>query len=126
MIFRLSKIGIGEIIYDLRKRIQGIQLELDELGGPISDMPELIISANLLRSNEYFAKVSKKQSELLSTYEQYSKALEDMIVVVFDIQNDLKNLLKEQSKLISDKKSSKTLSPSKNNKKHTIRKSSKK
>ena len=126
MIFRLSKIGVGEIIYDLRKRIQGIQLELDELGGPISDMPELIISANLLRSNEYFAKVSKKQSELLSTYEQYSKALEDMIVVVFDIQNDLKNLLKEQSKLISDKKSSKTLSPSKNKKKHTIRKSSKK
>ena len=126
MIFRLSKIGVGEIIYDLRKRIQGIQLELDELGGPISDMPELIISANLLRSNEYFAKVSKKQSELLSTYEQYSKALEDMIVVVFDIQNDLKNLLKEQSKLISDKKSSKTLSPSKNKKKHTIRKFSKK
>lgn len=95
---------MGEIIYELRKKIQDIQLELDELGGPISDMPELITSANLLRSNEYFSKVTKKQLELLSAYRQYSKALEDMVDAVFDIQNDLKNLLKEQSKLISDQK----------------------
>jgi len=100
----LSKLGTGEIIYELRKKIQNIQSELDELGGPISDMPELITSANLLRLNEYFVKVTKKQLELLSTYSQYSKALENMVDTVFDIQNDLKNLLKEQSKLISDQK----------------------
>ena len=52
---------MGEIISELRKNIQDIQFELDELGGPISDMPELIISANLLRSNEYLTKVSEKQ-----------------------------------------------------------------
>jgi len=101
----LSKLGTGEIIYELRKKIQDIQLDLDELGEPISDMPELITSANLLRSNEHFSKITKKQSELLSAYGQYSNALEDMIDIVFDIQNDLKNLLKEQSKLISDQKS---------------------
>jgi hypothetical protein len=120
----LSKIGVGEIIYDLRKKIQDIKLELDELGGPISDMPELIISANLLRSNEYLVKVTKKQSELLSAYDQYSKALEDMIAVVFDIQNDLKNLLKEQSNLISDRKSSRKSFMSKNKKKSTIKRKS--
>lgn len=101
----MSKLGTGEIIYELRKKVQDIQLELDELGGSVSVMPELIISANLLRSNEHFSKVIKKQSELLSAYNQYSKALEDMVDIVFDIQNDLKNLLKEQSKLITDQKS---------------------
>ncbi|MFB5609005.1 MAG: hypothetical protein ACE5Q5_02160 [Nitrosarchaeum sp.] len=120
----MSKIGVGQIIYDLRKQIQDIQLELDELGDPISDMPELITSANLLRSNEYFAKISKKQSELLSVYDQYSVALENMVSVVFDIQNDLKNLLKEQSKLILDNKSGK--SPKQKNTKKSTRKTSKK
>ena len=97
----MSKLGTGEIIYELRKTIQTIQSELDEFGAPVSDMPELIESANLLRSNEYLSKVSKKQSELLSAYGKYSKSLEDMISVIFDIQNDLKDLLKEQSKLIT-------------------------
>ena len=123
----MSKTDVGEIICELRKKIQDIKLELDELGGPISDIPELITSANLLRSNEYLVKVSEKQSELLSAYGSYSKALEDMIAVVFDIQNDLKNLLNEQSKLIFDRKSSRTSTISKNKKKSTTkRKSSKK
>lgn len=102
----MSKLGTGKIIYELRKQIQDIQSELDQLGGPISNMPELITSANLLRSNEYFSKITKKQSELLSVYGQYSNALEEMIETIFDIQNDLKDLLKEQSKLISDTKPS--------------------
>ena len=125
MFSRLSKLGVGEIIYEFSKKIQDIKSELDELGGPTSDMPELITSANLLRSNEYLAKVSKKQSELLSAYGQYSKTLEDMIAMVFDIQNDLKNILREQSNLISDRKSRKS-SVSKKRKSTIKRKSSKK
>jgi len=121
----LSKIGVGEIIYEFSKKIQDIKSELDELGGPTLDMPELITSTNLLRSNEYLAKVSKKQSDLLSAYGQYSKVLEDMITVVFDIQNDLKNILREQSNLIPNRKSRK-LSISKNKKKSPKRKPSKK
>lgn len=113
---------MGEIIYKLRKTIQLIQSELDELGSPVSDMPELITSANLLRSNEYLSKISKKQSELLSAYSQYSKSLENMVDAVFDIQNDLKNLLKEQSKLILDQKPS----MSKSKKKSIIKKKSSK
>ena len=125
MFSRLSKLGVGEIIYEFSKKIQDIKSELDELGDPASNMPELITSANLLRSNEYLAKVSKKQSELLSTYGQYSKVLEDMIAMVFDIQNDLKNILREQSNLISDRKSRKS-SVSKKRKSTIKRKSSKK
>jgi len=98
----LSKLGLGEIIYDLRKKILDVKSELNELGISPQDMPELITSSNLLRSNEHLTKVSKKQSELIFAYEQYSMALEDMNTAIFDIQNDLKNLLKEQSKLISD------------------------
>jgi len=116
----LSKIGVGKIIYEFSKKIRDIKLELDELGGPTSDMPELITSANLLRSNEYLTKVSQKQSELLSAYGQYSKVLEDMITVVFDIQNDLKNILREQSNLISNRKSRKS-SISKNKRKSTTK-----
>lgn len=119
----MSTIGVGKIIHEFSKRIQDIKSELDELGSPISDMPELITSANLLRSNEYFAKVSAKQSELLSMYDQYSKALEDMIEVVFDIQNDLKGILREQSNLISNKKPNKS-TISKTTKKHTTKRKS--
>lgn len=103
----MNNTGTGKIIYEFRKNIQAIKLELDELGSSISDMPELINSANLLRSNEHLTKLSKKQSELICAYDQYSKALENMIDVVFDIQNDLKNLLREQSKLIPDRPMSK-------------------
>ena len=122
----MSKLGLGEIIHELRRKIYEIKSELDQLGGPIQDMPELITSANLLRSNEYLTKVSKKQSELLSAYDQYSVALEDMVNAIFDIQNDLKNLLKEQSNLISNEKSSKKPLIPKKRKSPTKRKPSKK
>ena len=122
----MSTIGVGKIIHEFSKKIHDLQLELHELGSLPLDMPELINSTNLLRSNEYLAKVSEKQSELLSVYDQYSKALENMIEMVFDIQNDLKNILREQSDLISNQKSRK-LSILKNKKKHIAkRKPSKK
>lgn len=100
----MTNIGSGEIISDLRKRIQEIQIEIDQLGKPVSDMPELIESANLLRSNVYLSKTNDKKSELLDAYSQYSKSLEDLLSYVFDIQKDLKDILKEQSGLISSSK----------------------
>jgi len=106
----LTKIDAGEIIYDLRKKIQQIQSDLDQLGEPASEIPELITSANLLRSNEYLLKVNEKKTELLSTYAQYSEALQELLSTVFDIQNDLKEIVKEQSSMIPSqrKKYSKT------------------
>jgi len=122
----LNNLGLGEIIDELRRKIYEIKSELNQLGDPIQDMPELITSANLLRSNEYLTKVSEKQSELLSAYDQYSTALETMVNTIFDIQNDLKNLLKEQSNLISDEKSTKIQTVPKKRKSTTKSKSSKK
>ena len=97
----MAKVGAGEIIYDLRKTIQQIQSDLKELGEPVSDIPEMVSSANLIRSNEYLTKVTQKQTDLLNAYSQYSEALEEMLSSVFDIQQDLKEILKEQSSLIS-------------------------
>ncbi len=100
----MAKINTGELIYDLRKKIQHIQADLEQLGEPVSEIPELITSANLLRSNEYLSKANEKKTELLSAYAQYSDALEKLLSTVFDIQNDLKEILKHQSSMISRRK----------------------
>lgn len=97
----LTKIGVGEMIYDIRKKIQEIQLDLDDLEKPVIQIPELITSANLLRSNEYLSKINEKKTDLLSAYAQYSESLEELLSSVFEIQTDLKEILKEQSSLIS-------------------------
>ncbi len=78
-------------------------------------MPEMIVSVNLLRSNEYLSKTNDQKIKLLVAYEQYSKALEELLLTVFDIQKDLKETLKEQSSLIlnSSKKQSKPKSKKK-------------
>ena len=106
----MTKIGAGEIIHDLRKKIQQAQFDLKQLGEPTSDIPELIASANLLRSNEYLSKVNDKKSELLSVYEQHSNALEELLSSVFEIQQELKEILKEQSSLISSPRKKQTKS----------------
>lgn len=103
----MTNIGAGEIVYKLRKRIQELQNELDDLGSP-SEIPELITSANLLRSNEYLSKSDAKKTDLIDAYKQYSGALEDLLSSVFEIQHDLKEIVKEQSSMIAEKKPKKT------------------
>lgn len=98
----MTNIGTGEIIYDLRKKIQEVQVDLKQLGEPSVNLLEMIESTNLLRTNEYLSKINEKKTELLIAYEQYSKSLEELLLTVFDIQKDLKNILKEQSSLISN------------------------
>ncbi len=104
---RLTEVGTEGIIYELREQIQKITTELKNLDSS-SDIPELIKSANLLRSNEHLVEVNLKMSELISTYKDYSKELEQMLATVFDIQQDLKEILKTQTSLILEQKKSKT------------------
>jgi len=106
-------VGAGEIIYELRKQIKKLTFELKNLDNSSSDIPELIESANILRSNEHLAEVNLKRSELISTYKNYSKELEQMLAIVFDIQQDLKEILKTQTSLISEQKKSKKRSKTK-------------
>jgi len=112
----LTKIGAGEIIYDLRKKIQQAKFDLKQLGDPVSVLPELVESANLLRSNEYLSKANEKKSELISAYEQHAEALEKLLSSVFEIQQELKEILKEQSTLISSKRKKPLKSKSKSKK----------
>lgn len=109
----MTKIGTGKIIYDLRKKIQQAQFDLKQLGDPVSDLPELVSSANLLRSNEYLAKANDKKSELISAYEQHSDTLEELLSAVFEIQKDLQEILKEQSSMISSPRKKQIKSKSK-------------
>ena len=103
----MENIGAGEAVYELRKRIQQIQHELDEMG-TLSEIPELITLANLLRSNEHLSKLDEKKTELLDAYAKYSGALEDLLSFVFEIQRDLKEIVKEQSAMIAKKRPKKT------------------
>ena len=109
--------GAGEIIYELRKKIQTITSELNDLERDSNDIPELIKSTNLLRSNDHLIEVNQKKSELTSAYQQYSKELENMLTTVFDIQKDLKEILKTQTSLISEQKPTKKISKKKPKKK---------
>ena len=98
----MADIGVGEVMYNLRKKVQLGRSDLDRLDKQISELPELITSANLLRSNEHLLKINDKKTDLLLTYRQYSQALEELLASVFEIQKDLKDILKEQSSIIAD------------------------
>ena len=111
--------GIGSVMSQMKQKIQQIKQELAEIGEP-EVIPEMIESTNLIRANEHLSKTNAKKSELLMAYDEYSKQLEELLSSVFDIQNELKEILKEQSNLIpskSGKKSATTKSQKKKSKK---------
>ena len=115
--FVLTELRIGETIRDLRQKIHQVKVDLSQLEESVDDVPELINAANLLRSNECLSKVNEKKTDLLSAYEQYSKVLEKLLLYVLEIQNDLKEILKEQSLMISSKTKEKPKTKSKTSKK---------
>ncbi len=105
--------GAGPLIYELRKKIQQINSQLSELNKIPSNMPELIESANLLRTNDHLLEINSKNTELVSTYKQYTEELEKMLDTVFAIQKDLKEILITQTSLISEQKPKKKSKPKK-------------
>lgn len=105
--------GAGPLIYELRKKIQQITVELSELNNTSQKMPELIESANLLRTNDRLIEINSKNTELLSVYKQYAEELEKMLDTVFAIQKDLKEILITQTSLISEQKLKKKPKPKK-------------
>ena len=105
--------GAGPLIYELRKKIQQINSQLSELNKISSNMPELIESANLLRTNDHLLEINSKNAELVSAYKQYTEELEKMLDTVFAIQKDLKEILITQTSLISEQKPKKKSKPKK-------------
>ena len=96
-VFVLTKIGAGEIIYDLRKKIQQAQSDLEQIGDP-EDIPELITSANLIRSNEYLSKANEKKTELLNSYELYFRELDGALKKIQAGLSSLKTPKKKRRK----------------------------
>lgn len=103
----MTSVGTGQVIYDLRKKIQSLSSELAKLNSSSSQIPELINSANLLRSNESLNATLAKQSEIIKAYENYAKELEKMLNNLFEIQMELKEILKLQTSMISEKSAKK-------------------
>jgi len=103
----MSRIGVGNTIYELRKKIQNLSYELSLMDFPSSSIPQLINSANLLRSNDVLTEANFKKSELILAYQQYSKELETMLENILEIQKELKEILKTQTSMISEQKTTK-------------------
>lgn len=101
----MKSIGTGQTIGDLKQRITFIEKELKEISNHAEPMPELINSSNLLRQNEYLTKINEKNTALVLAYREYSSELQKMLSTVFEIQNDLKEVLKSQSTLIKSSRS---------------------
>ncbi len=100
----MTDMGAGETVYNLRRKIDEMQKELSQLGKPVPDIQEIITPTNLLRNNERLIKIDEKQNELLSVYAQHSKVMDELLTTVFEIQIKLKEILREQSSLISNQK----------------------
>ena len=104
----MSENDFDNLIYLLRRKIQNVKNDLDNLEEPVLEIPELIRSTNALRQNEYLLKANEKKTELLDLYARYSQSLEKLLLSVFEIQNDLKEILKEQTSMISSQRHSKS------------------
>ena len=103
----MSRIGVGQAIFELRKKIQNLSYELSLVDSPPSSIPQMINSANLLRSNESLTAANSKKSELILAYQQYSKELEAMLENILEIQKELQEILKTQTSMISEQKTTK-------------------
>lgn len=93
--------GLGSKIAELKHKIMLATNELSSIQGPPASGPELINSTKLLLENEYLSSVNKKRTELLEWYKQYATELETTFSMVFEIQKDLKDLIKEHANDIS-------------------------
>ena len=101
-------IGLGNNLNELKIRIQKIHGDLAKLDHPGPALDELIGTTNALRLNDYLTKTDAKKTELIATYEEYSKQLEQIISSLFSIQADLKDILKEETSLIDSDTKKKT------------------
>lgn len=119
----MKPLGLGTTLNGLKNQILKIRREINEIDESFKSIPEVIETTNILRENESLRLSNKKKSELISFYEQYTKQIESIVSSVFDIQNDLRDIVKTQSELIgsSKKKSSKKLKKTTRRKKRRSR-----
>jgi len=86
--------GLTKKISLLKQRLEEAKKDLSEIGEMKEPLPELINSANLLRSNEYLFKVNEKKSNLLVAFEVYAEVLV-RLVSFLEIKKELSSLKKK-------------------------------
>lgn len=99
----MGTLGMGRAITRMKSRIRQLEAELEALGEPEA-IPEMIQSTNLLRANEHLDKSNRKKSELLAAYGEYSAKLEGLVMSMFEIQDELKDILRAQSELLAKRR----------------------
>lgn len=104
----MKKLGLGGVLSEFKNEISKIIQEIEEIGEPSPEIPELIDSTNLRRSNDHFKKINEKKTQLLQVYSNYVNQLENLLSSVFEIQKDLKDLIKDQAELMQMSKTKKT------------------
>ncbi len=107
MVSILKAPGLGSVLTELKNQVNQIKKDISEIDKSFSPMPEMIESTNILRENEFLRKMDSKKTELIDSYEHYSNQIENLLSLVFDIQNELKKILEAQSQLMKPKKSRK-------------------
>ena len=107
LIENLKKVLEGssfKALSDLKNKINQTKSDLAKLEESNKQIPELINSTNLLRSNEFLTNTNTKKTELLSLYELYFKEIENVLFEIKKIRTELKNSLKPKSKKPSKKR----------------------
>jgi prefoldin subunit 5 len=101
----VKAVGLGGVLGELKNQIQKIRREVKEIDDSFTPIPGMIESTNIIRENESLRLANNKKIELIAAYEYYTRQIENLISSAFEIQKDLKDILKDQAKLLNSKKS---------------------
>ena len=68
----------------IKQKIERLTQELATTSQSTQPMPELINTTNILRTNEYLTHVNEKKTEIISSYEDYVRDLEQFLASVLE------------------------------------------
>ena len=100
----MSALGAGRQLSEMKKKISEIKQQISQLGVIPEDVPGMIGSSNIMRKNDFLLTSDSLKSDLISYYDLYTQNLESLLHSVFEIQNELKQIIHDQSKMISEEK----------------------
>jgi len=67
-----------------KQKIERLNQELATIKQSAQPMPELINTTNVLRTNEYLTQLNEKNTQIISSYEEYAKELETLLSSVLE------------------------------------------
>ena len=99
------KLSSENKLVELKQRIEHLSEELETTSQSTQPMPELINATNILRANEYLTRINAKKTEIISSYAEYVKELEQLVSSV--LERKIAFLKKAQTRLQKTKKKQK-------------------